>query len=95
MAYNDKALSRQSVGAAHEVGVGNATSEWRYNTADVPVVVETAGYWNGARSRLVKGDVISAVMTITGATPIHKRYVILTVPATGNITFAVQSTALG
>lgn len=62
-----------------------------YATADAVATVETAGYFNAARARLTKGDVLVAVMVALG-TPVLKQYVFTAVPASGNVTIALQTT---
>lgn len=98
MSFSDKSLSRDQqmpVGSTAGItGVGMSTW-WRYATADAAATVETAGYFNNARSRLAVGDSIDAVMVI-GGTPVKKSYVVLTVPAAGsNITIGIATATAG
>lgn len=97
------ALSQRSlVRIAHQTPVGLAAGtpsdrtagQWFYATDDAAATVEGAGYWNGARQFLRVGDVITAVMAAAG-TPVLKAYVVTAVPASGNITTAIQATTLG
>ena len=60
-----------------------------YASDDAAATVEVAGYFNGARPFLRKGDIILATMANSG-TPVTKQYVVTAVPATGNVTVAIQ-----
>lgn len=81
--------------------VGNTTggatsaqiSKYVYATQDAPAVVEAAGYFNALRDAgaLTPGCTIEASMTLAG-TPVMKQYVVLTVPASGNVTVGLQAT---
>jgi hypothetical protein len=98
MALSLKSLSR----IAHQVSVGSAAGAAQaqqagplfYTTDDAAATVEAAGYFNGARAFLRKGDVIIASMVNSG-TPVMKQYVATAVPATGNVTVALQTTTAG
>ena len=51
-------------------GVGNgAFCLWLYRTEDAPAVVDTAGYFNGARDQLQSGDVILRLSVNTTGVP--------------------------
>ncbi len=80
--------------AAGEPTPGVMLSYHLYGTADAAAVVEAAGYFNSARALLRVGDIINATM-VYGGTPVTKTYVVLTVPATGNVTIGLQATAAG
>jgi hypothetical protein len=98
MALSIKSLSR----IAHQVSVGSAAGAVQsqqcglhlYATDDAAATVEAAGYFNNARAFLRKGDVIIATMVNSG-TPVMKQYVATAVPATGNITIAIQTVTAG
>jgi hypothetical protein len=98
MALSLKSLARQGVQAV--VGVAGGTASARqvslflYATDDAAATVETAGYWNGARALLQNGDQVAATMAAAG-TPILKHYVFTSVPATGNVVAALQTTTAG
>ncbi|MCW2317474.1 hypothetical protein M2322_003033 [Rhodoblastus acidophilus] len=87
-------LHQTLVGSTAGGAKTNTSSVWRYATDDAAATVETAGYFNGARSILTVGDVIIASMVMSGV-PVNKQYVVLTVPASGNVTIGLQSTAAG
>lgn len=91
MAYVETSLVRL---AAIPVDSSTVICAYLYATADAAAVVETAGYFNSARTRLSKGDMIDAAMVV-GGTPVSKRYVVTASPSTGNVTIAVQATAPG
>lgn len=65
-----------------------------YGTDDAAATVEAAGYFNSARARLTVGSIIIASM-VNGNTPVLKSYVVTAVPATGNVTIALQATTAG
>lgn len=91
MAYNAKSLSRENIGAASGAGVDGISTSYFYRTADTKAQIEAAGYFNSARDRLKKGDVIRAV-TDVGNTPVLSHHVVTAVPAApGNITIAGES----
>lgn len=90
---NNPMLVGTTAGAAKSTGV-TTTSTWRYATDDAAATVETAGYFNNARSQLQVGDVIQATMAM-GGTPVLKHYVVTAVPASGNVTVALQTTTAG
>jgi len=92
MAYNEKSLVRIATGAASDVGHDNASGLFLYRTPDALGTgtgqVGEAGYFNNARARLHKGDVIIAVGSV-GTTPIVDIFVVTAVPAPGsNVTVA-------
>lgn len=62
-------------------------------TTDAPAVVEAANYLNASVSRLPKGTMIEAVMSI-GGTPILKNYVVTANTGTA-VTIALQTTTAG
>ena len=91
MAYEPKALVR----VANSYVTDSVTMGAHiYGTPDLAAVVETAGYFNGARAKLTVGDVITASMGI-GSTQKLKILVVTAVPATGNVTVALQTTTAG
>jgi hypothetical protein len=82
------------VGSTAGAAKTNMSSMWRYATDDAAVTVETAGYFNNARSLLTVGDQIFASMVLAG-TPVVKTYNVLTVPVSGNVTIAIQQATAG
>lgn len=73
---------------------GRPLSSHEYRTADAAATVETAGYFNGARTRLQVGDVITAIVGV-GATMKGKHYVVTAVPVTGDVTIGLFATTAG
>lgn len=98
MSYSETSLARltspTSIGLASGKPRQEVSSTYQYATDDAAATVEAAGYFNSARSRLVKGDVIIARMAMAG-TPIVKVYIATAVPSTGNVTIALAATAAG
>lgn len=101
MAFNantERALARQQspspVGLASGAQKNALISLYSYATDDAAATVEAAGYFNSARGRLTVGTVIIASMANAG-TPVLKAYVVTAVPATGNVTIALQTTTAG
>lgn len=98
MALSLKSLSRQGQQVAVGSAAGNPQAQQAgllfYSTDDAAATVEAAGYWNAARPFLRKGDVVIASMVNSG-TPVSKAYVFTAVPATGNITAAIQIDSAG
>lgn len=91
MAYNAKSLSREGIGAASAEGVDGISTPYFYRTADTKAQIETAGYFNNARDRLKKGDVIRAVTSVGGA-PVLSSHVVTSVPAApGDVTIGGES----
>lgn len=98
MSFCAKSLAR----VGHQVTVGSTAgaaqsqqvTDLRYATDDAAAVVEAAGYWNNARNFVKKGDVVTSIMAHSG-TPILKTYVFTSVPATGNVVAALQTTTAG
>lgn len=95
MAFSEGAFRRCfefSVGnVAGNLKSGVSKSFFTYATDDVSSVVVTAGYFNPARSRLTVGSIIM-VVSDNLATPILKTYVVTAVPASSNVTIALQTT---
>lgn len=98
MALSQRSLVRRShqtpIGLAAGTPSDRLAGGWDYATDDAAATVETAGYFNGARAFLRVGDVITSVMA-AGGTPVLKQYVVTAVPASGNITTALQATTAG
>lgn len=67
------------------VRMSGAPAHWSYTTVDASATVVAAGYFNNARKQLQVGDFIFANVD-TGGTRTGKIYLVLTVPATGNVT---------
>lgn len=72
------------------VSAGVVQNAFFYASADVDATIAAAGYFNAARARLKKGDVIITA-AVLGGTPTVKIYVVTASPATGNVTVAVGS----
>lgn len=97
MSYCEKALHRTTqhmAGTTAGVAKSAQITKWEYGTDDAAATVETAGYYNSARALLTPGDKIDAVMALT-STPVRKSYVVLTVPASGNVTIGLATTTAG
>lgn len=98
MALSLKSLSRigqqAAVGSAAGAPQAQQVGMLIYATDDAAATVEAAGYFNGARAFLRKGDIILATM-VNGGTPVTKQYVATAVPASGNVTIALQTTTAG
>lgn len=97
MSFCSRALVRFKqgpVGSTAGAAKANQSSGFAYATDDAAATVETAGYFNNARSLLSVGDFIAAVCAASG-TPVLKNYVVLTVPATGNVTIGLATTTAG
>lgn len=98
MALNLHSLVRQDapapVGSAAGASQQQQVSLFLYGTDDAAATVEAAGYFNGARAILNKGDIIMASMVNSG-TPVTKQYIATAVPATGNVTIAIQVVTAG
>jgi hypothetical protein len=98
MALSLKSLARQGVQSVVGLAAGTASSRqislFLYSTDDAAATVETAGYWNGARALLAAGDQVAATMA-AGGTPVLKLYVFTSVPSTGNVVAALQTTTAG
>lgn len=84
MAFNEKSLSRQTLGAASAEGNAGHSSIYMYRTAEAFAAVMAAGFFNNARPRLKKGDIIDIVSGV-GATVAVDRIKVDSVPSTGNV----------
>jgi hypothetical protein len=73
-----------------QVSAGGVNNIYFYASADADATIAAAGYFNSARARLHKGDVIITA-AVLGGTPTCKMYVVTAAPATGNVTVAVGS----
>ncbi len=97
MAYAEKCLHRITqapVGATTGSAKQAQISKWLYGTDDAAAVVETAGYFNSARSLLSVGDQIEASMAVASSA-VSKDYVVTAVPASGNVTIALKASTAG
>lgn len=65
-----------------------------YATPDAVATVIAAGYFNNARSKLNVNDVIDALCVATG-TGDRVSVIVTAVPASGNVTVAVNTDATG
>jgi len=98
MSLSVKSLSRigqqAAVGSTAGAPQAQQAGLLLYATDDPAATVEAAGYFNGARAFLRKGDIILATMVNSG-TAVTKQYVASAVPATGNVTIAIQVVTAG
>ena len=76
------------------LSAGVMVNAWLYATPDAAATVEAAGYFNNARAKLKKNDLLRAVM-VTGGVCVIKQYVFSAVPASGNVTITLQTTTAG
>ncbi len=86
MAYKDGSLVL--IGSAPlSTGIGNAKSMYLYVTDDAVATVIASGYFNNARNRLSKGDLIE-IASAQATTPVPSRCIVTAVPASADITVA-------
>lgn len=69
-------------------------AHYRYATPDAVATVIAAGYFNGAREKLAVGDTIDATCVL-GGTPDRVSVLVTAVPATADVTVAVNTDATG
>lgn len=98
MAYCSKSFVRATqavpVGSTAGAAQSNQSASWRYATDDAAAVVEGANYFLPAFPKgLQKGDIIDAVMAVSG-TPICKNYVVTAASATA-VSIAVATVTAG
>lgn len=67
---------------------------YKYATPDAAATVVAAGYFNNARDKLRVNDVITVMAVATGVGDILQM-IVTAVPASGNITVAVNGEAAG
>lgn len=87
-------LRQVPVGSAAGAAQAKQISIWLHATDEAAATVETAGFFNNARTLLAKGDIIISTMA-NGGTAVVKTYVAAAVPSTGNVTIAVQTATAG
>jgi hypothetical protein len=75
MAFNHKNLTVENTGVAAGDGTGSMMHEADFVTNDAPAVVEAAGYFNTAASRLPLYTVIAAAMTFNNL-PFLRFYIV-------------------
>lgn len=81
--------ARVAAGQPENSAGGGTFMLWAYRTQDAPAVVDTAGYFNEARSLLRAGDVILRVsVNATGVPQTVGFHIVNDVPATGNVDVA-------
>ena len=85
MAFEEKSMRSRSLGVALPVAGARSLREWSYVTNDDHATVAAAGYFNGFRAALGKGDRVVASVDMDG-TPQLRLYMFNAVPATGNVT---------
>ncbi|MCA1241869.1 hypothetical protein LC092_05430 [Stappia stellulata] len=91
MAHSKKALSRI---ATSDLGLTNQTDTYVYSTNDTLAETIAAGYFNDSRKTVKPGDVVFALIDKDG-TPSHAVIRFVAVPATGDVTVALESVVLG
>lgn len=96
MAFNAATLTRTDSAPNGTAGAGRAgqTAFFRYiHATDTNANMIAAGYFDGARAQLQKGDVITLIAAI-GGTPTLDHCVVTAVPAApGNITVGRETDA--
>lgn len=77
---------RQAPAGSGEAAGRGAFTVWLYRTEDAAAVVDTAGYFNAARSLLTAGDVIwRLTVNTTGVPQTSGFHLVNDVPATGAV----------
>lgn len=90
--YAETSLVR--IGSApYGTTIDKARSAYLYPTADALATVIAAGYFNGARARLKKGDVVFAIVDQDG-TPTLRPLTLSAVPASGNVTTTIGDSGI-
>ena len=87
--YNSVPYGANTVGAASKT-----VDFFSYATADAVATVTTAGYFNGARAKLKVNSVIDALCVADG-TADRVSLIVTAVPASGNVTVAINTDASG
>jgi hypothetical protein len=67
---------------------------WKYATADAVATVIADGYFNSARAQLAVNDIIDCACVVAG-TGNRVTVIVRTVPASGDITTAIDTDASG
>ncbi len=92
------ALSPLSLSLYASVPIAGRTEPlnfYKYGTPDAPATVIAAGYFNALRTKPLRvGDVIDAVCSVNG-TPDRISMLITAVPASADITVAINTDASG
>lgn len=83
-------LTNSVPNGTNQPGRPGMTCFFDYATPDTLAAVAAAGYFNDFRGQLRPGDVVRVAAGI-GGTPAHDSYVFASVPATGNVTVAVEA----
>jgi hypothetical protein len=91
MALDIKALVRM---VSVPVSAGVTYTKWAYASADAAATIVAAGYFNGARDQLKVNDTID-VMAVQGGTGDWLLLKATAVPASGDVTTAVNAEAAG
>lgn len=81
MAFNDKQLARQNMGAASDTGPDNVSNVFMYRTTETLAQVLATNYFLAAYKRLRKGMIVDLVTSVTG-TPQLTRCVVTTSTST-------------
>lgn len=92
MALNLRALTLYA-STPHTADVGSV-NWYKYGTADVAATVLAAGYFNNARDKLRVNDCIE-VLSAAAGTGDRLDVIVTAVPASGNVTVAVNTSASG
>lgn len=93
MSYAESSLVRLG-SAPYGTTIDKSRSVYLYPTADDLATVIAAGYFNNARTRLKKGDVVIAVVDQDG-TPTQRPLTFSAVPASGNVTVSIGDSGIG
>jgi hypothetical protein len=93
------ALNKRAVVQAHSIPYANDTPPcniYEYATPDAVATVIAAGYFNGLRDdgRIRVNDIIGSQCAMGGVAD-YVRLIFTAVPATGNVTVAVNTGASG
>lgn len=92
MALNLRSLALY---ASTPYGTASKSVNWyKYATADAGATVIAAGYFNGARDKLKVNDVVDCLVVADGVGDLVT-VVMTAVPASGNVTVAVNGEAVG
>jgi hypothetical protein len=93
MALNNRSLVL-AISVPHTADAA-PTNFYKYASPDAAATIVAAGYFNNVRDKLKVGDIIEAVALAGGATADRLDLVVTAVPATGNVTVAVNGEAAG
>jgi hypothetical protein len=81
--------NRRAAPGTGEANGRGAMALWVYRTEDAAAVVDTAGYFNGARGLLQQGDIILRLtINSSGVPQTSGMHIVTAAPASGNIDVA-------